>query len=131
MGRRSLYKKEYCARLVEHMKGGKSFESFASKVGVGRRTIYSWVKAHSDFLDARSIGQAESFAWWEQYYFDVMQGKKRGNPTLIIFAMKNRFKWRDNHKEKDKGDAPTAAAPITPLTPEQIAALVKSAREGK
>jgi len=120
MGRPSLYKPEYCDALIEHMKGGLSFESFAGRCGVCKQTLYAWCEAHKEFNEAKAIGESLSLLWWEQAGKAGLLGQtvkqadgtvvnfKSFNATVWIFSMKNRFGWRDRHPDE-------AASVIEPL----------------
>lgn len=117
-GRPTLYRPEYCEALVAHMREGLSYESFAGKIGVSRETLYAWEKAHDEFRDAKTVGEAASLRWWEALGRDGARGvgqemllKRRivspdgtveevweasgFNASAWIFTMKNRFGWRD------------------------------------
>lgn len=65
-GRPTKYKAEYCQQLIEHMKAGGSFESFASKCDVHWDSLYEWVKVHQDFSEAKKIGMSKLLAYDEQ-----------------------------------------------------------------
>jgi hypothetical protein len=96
MGRPSKYKKEYCDKLIDHMKQGLSFESFAGVVGTCKQTIYTWTENHAEFLDAKKRGSALSQLTWEKMGIAGAAGKIAGfNATSWIFNMKNRCDWRD------------------------------------
>lgn len=65
-GAPTLYRPEYCEALVEHMKGGLSYETFAAKIGTHRMTLYRWEKEHPLFCDAKLRGVDASEAFWEE-----------------------------------------------------------------
>lgn len=108
MGRPSKYLPIYCEQLVEHMRGGLSFESFAGVIGTCRATLYQWEEAHREFSDAKKHGLELNLLWWERVGRAAMLGQgavkgpdgkpmpiKNFNATLWIFNMKNRHGWRD------------------------------------
>lgn len=95
-GRPTDYKPEYCEMLVEHMKKGFSFESFAAVVDCTRSTIYKWVETHPEFSDAQSKGKMHSAMFWENMGINGAMGALDGfNASAWIFNMKNRHNWRD------------------------------------
>lgn len=95
-GRPTKYKKEYCALLVEHMKSGLSFESFAGLVKVSFDTIHEWVRVHPEFSAAKKAGVPQSLMFWEKLGRAGTAGQvKNFNVAAWIFNMKNRFRWRD------------------------------------
>lgn len=106
-GRPSSYKPEYCQLLIQHMKGGLSFESFAGKIGKSRETLYEWEGVYSEFSDAKKEAEALCLQWWENAGIAGMLGLKQTkdgiplgtfNAAIWIFNMKNRFNWRDKRE---------------------------------
>lgn len=62
---------KYCAMLLEHMKKGGSFPSFAGVIGCCFETLYDWIdekspRFHPDFSEARARGEACLFLTDEQ-----------------------------------------------------------------
>ena len=63
-GRPTLYLPEYCDAIVDYCKDGRSLTSFAGSIGVGRRTLTEWVKAHPEFsLAVDAAKSATAFAY--------------------------------------------------------------------
>ena len=97
-GRPTKYKKEYCEQLIEHMREGLSYATFAARISVNVDTLYEWEKRHVKFSDAKKRGYALCQDWWEQKCRDGAVGRIEGvNATLMVWNMKNRFPrdWRD------------------------------------
>lgn len=94
-GRPSKYKPEFCEQLISFMSEGYSFEAFAGEIEVAIDSISKWVNEHKEFSEAKKIGQAISRKWWETAGQNGMYAGKAFNPTVWIFAMKNRFGWKD------------------------------------
>jgi hypothetical protein len=95
------YKKQYAAQLLEHMKVGKSFESFAAKVGCPSAVLYRFVDESKEFSDAKLRGHALALAWWEEVGRQGIIYKKDGprvDASLWRIVMKNRFAWHDAQK---------------------------------
>lgn len=103
-GRPTLYKPEYCDELIAHMRGGKSYDTFATVAGVSLSTLYNWEQAHPDFLEAKEKGWMLSLAWWEQVAMAAVTGQVLKNKTgetvvngpkvntaVLIFTLKCRF----------------------------------------
>lgn len=112
LGRPTTYKPEYCQMLIDHMASGLSFESFAGVCRVSKQTIYDWLNANPDFLDAKSKGLELNRLWWEQKGRDYLiedSGKdvitQKLNSTVYVFNMKNRFpkEWRDKQEIEHSG----------------------------
>lgn len=108
-GRPSKYDPKFCQMLIDHGKEGKSFESFAGKIGITKDTLYNWFEDHKEFSDAKKQCVEFSRTWWESKSIEALEeideydekGKriysKKINPTVLIFNMKNRFRdqWQD------------------------------------
>lgn len=97
VGRPSLYKPEYCQKLIDHMSQGYSFESFAAVVDVNRDTLYQWKKDHADFSDAVTKAFSKCLLKWEEIGMEGLWGNKNAifSQNVYTFNMKNRFKWTD------------------------------------
>ena len=106
-GRPTKYKKRYCNEVIEHMKNGASFTSFAATIGVPRETINRWEKKHEEFRLACMEAEHLSQQWWENFAMQAATGRlhdpvhkgkyKFHNPGMIQFIMKQRF-YRDYNK---------------------------------
>lgn len=77
MGRPSEYKKEYGPLLIDHMKKGGTLESFGSKIGHAKQTIYNWFEAHPEFLDARKEGEPHLHSFYEELGKTIATGQLR------------------------------------------------------
>lgn len=89
------YKKKYCEMLIDHMRQGLSYESFAGLVGVSRQCLYQWEDRYADFKKAKEVGKSGSLKTWEQIGLGLATGKLKGSAASYIFTMKNRFNWSD------------------------------------
>lgn len=135
VGRPTKYKAEYCEDLINHMKRGLSFESFAGAVSVCIETIYTWIREYPEFLEAKQIGFSKNRYYWESLGVAGTAGKiDRFNSTAFIFNMKNRFprEWRDRHeidhsgKIEVKDNHQELKARLLSLVAEQIAITQES-----
>ena len=116
----TLYKEEYCERLIDWMAKGMSFESFAGEVGASKQTIYDWVDRRPEFAEAKRLAFDKCRVFWEKLMIAGAAGKiKNFNATMVIFNMKNRFKdeWRDVQRQEftDPDGKPLAAQVILTL----------------
>lgn len=91
VGRPSSYQDHYPGLLIEHMREGGSFWSFAAVVGVSMQTLNVWLDKHDEFVEARQIGKALELQFWENVAMKTATGQMDGNPTLIIWNQKNKF----------------------------------------
>lgn len=116
-GRPTLYRPEYCAKLIEHMGAGNSFESFSAKIGVSHNSPGNWLDDHEEFLGAKKAGLAANLLYWENIAKAGATGQLRRvssetldsqgtvvrkeyapavfNATVWVFTMKNMHGWRD------------------------------------
>lgn len=103
-GRPTKYDESYCEEVVEFLKDGYSVAAFAGHIGVAVSTVRLWMSEHPEFSGAVKEGQAAAILWWEQRAREVAQGRD-GNPTTIIFGLKNRApdEWRDKTETEHSG----------------------------
>ena len=75
---------------------GLTIEDIAANMGIGKTTIYEWMKKNPDITDALKIGAEEALMIAENSLFTLVKEKNLG---AIIFFLKNRSngKWRDRH----------------------------------
>jgi len=66
--RRSSYQPIYAQELIEWMRKGRRFKTFAGSIGVSTKTIEEWAEIHEEFATAREIGEAASLAFWDQEF---------------------------------------------------------------
>jgi len=100
-GQPTKYKPEYCELLIEAAKRGDSFLEFASSIDVHDDTLLEWCSKYPDF----SVAYKRAKKLCEQYFVRLgragMLGQKSErmpnfNPTMWIFWMKARFRWKDD-----------------------------------
>lgn len=118
-GQPTLYKDEYCHMLIEHMREGFSYESFAGVIESDRTTLYNWEKSNSEFFHAKKRGMDLCLLYWERagkkgmFASTIYEDGKKISETKLqsaiwIFNMKARFKWFDV-PEKDILQIPPGA----------------------
>lgn len=106
-GRPTKYKAKYCEQVIEHMKNGASFVSFAAKIEVDDSQIRRWKQKYPEFCTACKIAERKSQEWWENFAMQAATGRlhdpahkgkyKHHNTGMIQFIMKQRF-YRDYNK---------------------------------
>jgi hypothetical protein len=89
-GRPTKYKAEYCEQLVEHMREGQSFWTFAAKIEVTWETLSEWCRVHQDFSEAKKLGRVLEMQWWDNLHRRCA-ATGDGNMTAIVWAQKNKF----------------------------------------
>lgn len=96
-GRPNTYKSEFCERVIELGREGKSYAQIARDLDVSKDTLYRWMDLHTDFSDAMLKARHMAEAWFE----DQMQNglwAKEFNGVLWGKAVSARF--RDSYGEK-------------------------------
>jgi hypothetical protein len=128
-GRPTLYRDEYCDMLVEHMKQGKSFWTFAAVIDVAWDTLTDWTHRHPEFLAAKKRGRVFEMNWWDDLHRRCA-ATGEGNMTGIVWAQKNKFpahyKERAPHgKQQIQLNASMDVKQLVAnMQPEQISQLV-------
>lgn len=104
MGRPTKYEARFCDEVREFLKDGYSVAAFAGHIGVSYSTVKLWAQEHDEFSAAVKDGQAAAVLWWEQRARAVAMGEE-GNPTAVIFGLKNRApeEWRDKVETEHSG----------------------------
>jgi hypothetical protein len=110
-GQPTLYKPEYCQALIDHLRNGDSYTTFAAFCDVCLDTLYHWEQAHPEFLEAKKKGWAHYQKYWEDagktglYNETIKDGDgmtvtRSINAAVWIYNMKCRFRkeWAD-HKD--------------------------------
>lgn len=86
VGAPSTYDPKYCDMLIEHGRQGGSLESFAGTIMRSKQTVYDWMSAHPEFLDARRISISLLHVYYENMAKMLMTGRmqrlKREEPML-------------------------------------------------
>lgn len=103
-GRPTDYDPAYCDQVIEFLRDGYSVAAFAGQIGKAASTVELWRKVHPEFSEAVKIGQAGAVLWWENRARAVARGED-GNPTAVIFGLKNRApdQWRDKTEQEVSG----------------------------
>lgn len=99
-GRPTAYRPEYCERVIEFGKLGKSVAWMAAELGVSKQSLYEWEKVHPAFSDAFTRARLESQRWWEDKGQDnivSLPGQGTLNAGVYSRSMAARFPedWRE------------------------------------
>ena len=95
------YKDEYCQKLIDHMKEGRSFRTFVKVTMCCRQTMYNWVGTHKEFARAKSIGEDLAMDFFESNIIEKAEGKSpKKDLGANLFPLKTRFHevYGDRHK---------------------------------
>ncbi|AYD01178.1 helix-turn-helix domain-containing protein [Neorhizobium sp. NCHU2750] len=96
-GRPTLYREEYCERVLAMASKGMSVAEWAADLGVARSTLYEWADSHSEFLTALRAGKDLEQAAWERMARENLDNKNF-NANLWIKSAQARF--RDDYTER-------------------------------
>lgn len=98
MARPTEYQQDYCERVIEYGKQGKSLAWMAAELGVSRECIYEWMRVHPEFSDAMTRARLESQRWWEDAGQQGMLMEKGFNASVWSRSMSARFPddWRES-----------------------------------
>lgn len=96
-GRPTLYREEYCDRVVELGLKGYSVAQMACELGVSREVLWDWMEAHPDFLHAMRHARSNALTWWERTAQENL-GARYFNAALWAKSMSARFP--DDYREK-------------------------------
>lgn len=98
-GRPTKFKPEYCEQLVEHMKQGFPFGTFAAIIHVNEDTLYEWCHKHEIFSEAKKKGKKYQELWWISMGRQAVMGQVENfNSTTFVWMTKNLIGWRDKHE---------------------------------
>ncbi len=104
LGRPSKYDDKYCDMLIDWMRQGKSFVTFATQVPCNPDTLAEWAKVHPRFSEAKRWGKVFEMAWWDDLHRRCA-ATGEGNSTMIVWAQKNKFpKYYKERLAKQKSD---------------------------
>lgn len=92
-GRPTEYKPEYCEKVIEWGRLGKSIAWMAASLDVHKDTLYEWQKQYHDFSDALAKARCQSQKWWED----------KGQDNLETPVFKDSM-WRANMAARFQDD---------------------------
>jgi hypothetical protein len=96
-GRPSLYRPEYCERVVDLGAEGKSPAQIANNLGVLRETLYDWAEVHPDFSTALRMAKLAEQNWWEEA---AMDGLKADKFNALVWKTSMQARFREDYTER-------------------------------
>lgn len=109
LGRPTDYREEYCDKVVEWGRLGKSKSWMASQLDICHQTLLRWEAAHPAFSEAMARAEAHAQAHWEDLGHDNIK-EREFNSSVWSRSMAARFPkhWREKtaHVGGDEGDNP-------------------------
>jgi len=101
---KTSYKPEMCEKMLPFFAQGMDVPEVAKELGISKRSFYRYIEQHEEFAQAYEDGKAMSEAWWhKQGRLAVSDPEHKINATIWIFAMKNKFGWRDKQDLEHSG----------------------------
>jgi len=90
------YRPEFCERVIEYGKQGKSKTWMAAEFDVTKQTLLNWERAHPEFLDAMTRALQFSQMWWEDKGQEALE-KPVFQASMWSRSMAARFPddWRE------------------------------------
>ncbi len=103
-GRPTSYRPEYCERVIELGKLGKSLVQIASELDSTKQTLFNWCNDNPDFFDAMEKSRAHSQNYWESIGHDGMLNKSI-DASIWSRSMGARFPadWRESKHQEVTG----------------------------
>lgn len=83
------YKPSFCQKLINHVRKGKSVESFAGTIGVTPATLYKWAEQFEELEEAMEVAKSLSLGFYEDIAIEQSTGDNKGNATTLKFLMTN------------------------------------------
>jgi hypothetical protein len=100
----SGYKPEYCERVIELGREGKSKAYMCAALGITRPTLAKWADKNPEFNDALELASLLSQQWWEDAGQVGMVGKTI-DAAIWSRSMSARFRddWADTRRVETTG----------------------------
>lgn len=98
-GRPTDYLPEYCERVVELGRAGKSHAQIAADLDVARMTLYRWAEAVPEFSDAITRARDLAQAWFED---KGQTGLDTSGFNASLWAKQVSCRFRDDYTDKQQ-----------------------------
>jgi hypothetical protein len=130
MARPSEYREEFCDRIIELGKQGKSVVQMACELDVVKQTLHNWAAEHPEFLDAFTRAKQWSQDWWEN---KAQTGIETSGFNASLWSRSMAARFPDDYTERQKReltgkDGGPVAIAAGDLTDEQLAAIAAGRR---
>ena len=102
-GRPTDYLPEYCDRVIEWGRLGKSKAWMCAELDITPQTMDNWCEANPDFLEAITRAVTHSQKWWEDAGQVGMMNGSGFNGNVWSKNVSNRFRkdWTDKTETKN------------------------------
>jgi transposase len=113
--RPTLYRPEYCQKVIDFCAQGYSLTAFAGEIGVSRDCLTKWGKAHPDFLLAVGVAKAVATLWHEKHGLRIAQyGGAPGQAAMVMFYLRNLAPEEFGGKSRRQGELGSSSEHTTP-----------------
>lgn len=112
VGRPTDYRPEFCDRVIELGKLGKSHAQMASDLDVCRNTLYAWQSAHPEFMSAMLRARDYAQAWFEDIAQANMVAPIQGF-SATLWAKQVSCRFADDYTDKSKTDITTGGEKLS------------------
>lgn len=99
MARPTAYLPEYCERVIELGKQGKSVVQMACALEVHKDTLYEWAKVHPEFSDAFTRAKQHAQCWWED---KGQAGLEASGFNASLWSRSMAARFPDDYTERQK-----------------------------
>lgn len=96
-GRPTDYKPEFCEKVIELGKLGKSVTQMACGLGVSKQTLHNWKKTYPEFFDAITYATELSQDWWESIGQEALFAEKFQS---AVYNKQMACRFRDDYSDK-------------------------------
>lgn len=96
-GRPTLYREEYCERVIALGAEGKSPAQIAGMLGVDKATLIEWGKVHAEFSTALTRAKTLEQLWWENA---GQSGLLAERFQQQVWAKSMQARFRDDYTER-------------------------------
>ena len=108
VGRPSKYNPDFCQRVIQLGKVGKSTEAIGAELLVGTATLYRWRDEFPEFREALELAKDLELLWWENTAQENLINTYQGdnlNASVWSRSMAARFpkKYRESTKHELTG----------------------------
>lgn len=100
-GRPTDYRAEFCERVIELGREGKSYTQIARDLDVAKSTLYEWKATYPEFSDALTRARELAQAWWEDIGQIQMVAPVQGF-SASLFAKQVSCRFPEDYTDKSK-----------------------------
>jgi hypothetical protein len=120
--RPTLYRPEFCRKMIEFCAQGYSITAFAGEIGVSRDCLTKWGQRYLLFLESIGAAKAAAARYHDEISLKIAtNGGAPGQASMVMFYLRNLapVEFRESCDVAAKVNALVVSASITPsMTPE-------------